>query len=86
MSEINNNYGLNDIGMGKGIRITTGFDLGAQVPLDSRIVVKNMTDLKAMPKDKIYLGLLLSLIFMRPMAEQMAIIIELFLTKIAAIF
>ena len=62
MSEINNNYGLNDIGMGKGIRITTGFDLGAQVPLDSRIVVKNMTDLKAMPKDKIYLGLLVHVI------------------------
>ncbi len=35
---------------------------------------------------KIYLGLMLSLIFMRPMAEQMAIIIEQFLTKIAAIF
>jgi flagellar biosynthetic protein FliR len=35
---------------------------------------------------KIYLGLLLSLIFIRPMAEHMAIIIEQFLTKIAAIF
>ncbi len=35
---------------------------------------------------KIYLGLLLSLLFMRPMAEQMAVIIEQFLTKIAAIF
>ncbi len=35
---------------------------------------------------KIYLGLLLSLIFMRPMAEHMAVIIEQFLTKIAAIF
>lgn len=35
---------------------------------------------------KIYLGLLLSLIFMRPMAEQMAVIIEQFLTRIAAIF
>lgn len=35
---------------------------------------------------KIYLGLLLSLIFMRPMAEYMAVIIEQFLTKIAAIF
>ena len=35
---------------------------------------------------KIYLGLLLSLMFMRPMAEHMAIIIEQFLTKIAAIF
>ena len=35
---------------------------------------------------KIYLGLLLSLMFMRPMAEHMAIIIEQFLTKIATIF
>jgi len=35
---------------------------------------------------KIYLGLLLSLIFMRPMAEHMAILIEQFLTKISTIF
>ncbi|MBE7703736.1 MAG: flagellar biosynthetic protein FliR [Cyanobacteria bacterium SIG28] len=35
---------------------------------------------------KIYLGLILSLMFMRPMAEQIAIYIEQFLTKIAAIF
>jgi len=35
---------------------------------------------------KIYLGLILSLMFMRPIAEQMAVIIEQFLTKIAAIF
>lgn len=35
---------------------------------------------------KIYLGLLLSLMFMRPMAEHMAVLIEQFLTKIAAIF
>lgn len=35
---------------------------------------------------KIYLGLLLSLMFMRPMAEYMGVIIEQFLAKIAAIF
>ena len=35
---------------------------------------------------KIYLGLLLSLIFMRPMAEYMGLIIEQFLKKIATIF
>ena len=35
---------------------------------------------------KIYLGLLLSLMFMRPMAEHMAVLIEQFLTRIAAIF
>ena len=35
---------------------------------------------------KIYLGLLLSLIFMRPMAEHMAVIIEQFMTKVATIF
>lgn len=35
---------------------------------------------------KIYLGLLLSLMFMRPMAEHMAVLIEQFLTKIVLIF
>ena len=35
---------------------------------------------------KIYLGLLLSLIFIRPMAECMAVLIENLLTQIAAIF
>lgn len=35
---------------------------------------------------KIYLGLMLSLMFMRPMAEHMAVLIEQFLTKIALIF
>ena len=35
---------------------------------------------------KIYLGLLLSLMFMRPMAEHMAVLIEQFVTRIALIF
>lgn len=35
---------------------------------------------------KIYLGLLLSLIFMRPMAEYIAVLVEQFLTKITAVF
>ena len=35
---------------------------------------------------KIYLGLLLSLIFMRPMAEYIGVLIERFLTQIAQIF
>lgn len=35
---------------------------------------------------KIYLGLLLSLIFMRPMAEYLTVIIEQFMTKISLIF
>ena len=35
---------------------------------------------------KIYLGLLLSLMFMRPMAEYIAVLVEQFLTRIAAIF
>lgn len=59
---VKDDYGLDDIGMGKGIRITTGFDLATQLPLDSRVVVKNMTDLRAMPKDKIYLGLLVHVV------------------------
>ena len=35
---------------------------------------------------KIYLGLLLSLVFMRPMAEYMAVLIERFLTQVSLIF
>lgn len=35
---------------------------------------------------KIYLGLLLSLIFMRPMAEYITVLIERFLEQIALIF
>ena len=35
---------------------------------------------------KIYLGLLLSLMFMRPMAEHMAVLIEQFMTNIAGMF
>ena len=35
---------------------------------------------------KIYLGLLLSLIFMRPMAEYITVLVEQFLTRIAGIF
>ena len=35
---------------------------------------------------KIYLGLFLSLMFMRPMAEYIAVMIERFLTQIALIF
>lgn len=35
---------------------------------------------------KIYLGLLLSLIFMRPMAEYITVLIERFMTQIALIF
>ena len=35
---------------------------------------------------KIYLGLLLSLIFMRPMAEYIAVLIERFLTQVALVF
>ena len=35
---------------------------------------------------KIYLGLILSLMFMRPMAEYISVIIEQFLTKLVAIF
>ncbi len=35
---------------------------------------------------KIYLGLLLSLVFMRPMAEYIAVLIEQFMTRIAGMF
>ena len=35
---------------------------------------------------KIYLGLLLSLIFMRPMAEYIAVLVQQFLERVAIIF
>lgn len=47
-----NNY------IGKGISVTTGFDVKAQIPLDLRTVVDTLDDLNALPKDIIYLGLL----------------------------
>ena len=48
--------------IGSGISITTGFDVGAQLPLDLRTVVKSMDDLAAIPKDIIYEGLLVYVI------------------------
>lgn len=55
-------YGINNIGMGNGITITTGFDVSAQLPLDTRTVVKTIADLHAMPMDVIYMGLLVYVI------------------------
>ena len=51
-----------NFGLGKGITITTGFDLAAQLPLDSRTVVHDMDQLRALPADRIYLGLLVFVI------------------------
>lgn len=47
-----NNY------IGKGISVTTGFDVKSQIPLDLRTVVETLDDLNALSKDIIYLGLL----------------------------
>lgn len=55
-------YGINNIGMGNGITITTGFDVSAQLPLDARTVVKTIADLHAMPMDVVYMGLLVYVI------------------------
>ena len=51
-------YGIKNFGVGSGITITSGFDVAAQLPLDSRTVVKTYEDLMLMPKDIIYMGLL----------------------------
>ena len=51
-----------NFGLGKGITITTGFDLAAQLPLDSRTVVHDIDQLKALPADRVYLGLLVFVI------------------------
>lgn len=55
-------YGVNNIGRGTGITITTGFDVSAQLPLDARTVVETLADLHAMPQDVIYMGLLVYVI------------------------
>lgn len=55
-------YGIDNIGMGNGITITTGFDVSAQLPLDTRTVVKTIDDLYAIPMDVIYMGLLVYVI------------------------
>lgn len=55
-------YGIDNIGMGEGITITTGFDVSAQLPLDTRTVVKTIADLHAIPQDVIYMGLLVYVI------------------------
>lgn len=46
-----------EFGIGKGITITTGFDVATQKPLDSRTVVKDLDELSNMPAGMIYLGL-----------------------------
>jgi gas vesicle protein len=51
-----------NFGLGKGITITTGFDLAAQLPLDSRTVVHDIDQLRALPSDRVFLGLLVFVI------------------------
>lgn len=55
-------YGINNVGMGDGITITTGFYVSAQFPLDTRTVVKTIADLHAIPMDVVYMGLLVYVI------------------------
>ena len=44
-------------GLGKGITVTAGFDVAAQIPLDARTVVDDLTALNNIPRDITYLGL-----------------------------
>ena len=46
-----------EFGIGKGITITTGFDVATQKPLDSRTVVEDLDKLGNIPAGMIYLGL-----------------------------
>lgn len=46
-----------EFGIGKGITITTGFDVAAQKPLDARTVVHDLDELAKMPAGMIYIGL-----------------------------
>ena len=36
----------NNLNFGKGIPLTAGFDLGAELPLDARVVVETFDDLQ----------------------------------------
>ena len=47
---------------GKGISITTGFDLGTDGPLDSRTVVDNLNDINNYNPSLLYPGLLVYVI------------------------
>lgn len=48
---------LSEFGVGKGISITTGFDVASKKPLDARTVVRDMNELANMPSGMIHLGL-----------------------------
>lgn len=48
---------LSEFGVGKGISITTGFDVASNKPLDARTVVRDMDELANMPSGMIHLGL-----------------------------
>ena len=48
---------LREFGIGKGISITTGFDVASQKPLDSRTVVRDLEELANMPSGMVHLGL-----------------------------
>lgn len=52
----------NYFGLGTGITITTGFDLTTKKPLDSRTVVNNIGQLRALPEDRVYKGLLVHVV------------------------
>lgn len=55
---INEPVNESKFGIGKGITITTGFDVATQLPLDSRSVVSDLEALVSMPDDVKYEGLL----------------------------
>ena len=48
---------LSEFGVGKGISITTGFDVASNKPLDARTVVRDMDELANMPSGMVHLGL-----------------------------
>lgn len=52
----------NYFGLGTGITITTGFDLTTKKPLDSRTVVNSIGELRALPEDRVYQGLLVHVV------------------------
>ena len=67
---------MSNFNIGKGITITTGFDLGSNQPLDARTVVDNLNKLKELPDSIIYPGLMVFVIDQNKLYQYKEIIEE----------
>lgn len=67
---------MSNFNIGKGITITTGFDLGSNQPLDARTVVDNLNKLEELPDSIIYPGLMVFVIDQNKLYQYKEIIEE----------